>query len=79
MQLESSWLRQATANFAINAGSKADAVTQRPEPRVIQPMSRRQCTNSRKSLDLAISAAAFRAQVEPSCTLNSKAKRLGVF
>ena len=78
MQLESSWLRQATANFAINAGSKADAVTQRPEPRVIQPMSRRQCTNSRKSLDPVISATAFRAQVEPPCTSNNRAKRLAV-
>ena len=61
-----------------NAESKADAAPQQPESRAIQPTSRRQCTNSRKSPDRVKSTGVSRAQVEPPCTLDNRAKRLGV-
>jgi hypothetical protein len=54
------------------------AVSQQPGPRVIQQMSHMNYINNRKSLCRVRSAAVVREQVEPSCTLGNKAKRLAV-
>ncbi len=62
----------------LNGVSREDAVILQPAPLVIQPMSHKKCTDSRKSPDRVISKAASRAQVEPLYTLDNKGKKLGV-
>jgi hypothetical protein len=68
----------ATLDILLNEESMAAGAAPRPGLRVIRTMLRRRCTNSRKFLDPAKSAAASHAQVALSCTLDSKVKKLGV-
>src|ERR1700761_6463746 len=63
--------------LSLNEESMAAGAAPRPALRVTHTMSRRHCTNSRKFLDPAKSAAAFHVQVALSCTLDSRVKKLG--